>query len=404
MKRIMTLLLALTMLAGLAVSAALAETIHAPGQASRPSGTESGALISWEGFSARLLRYEIEKNREGDTRLYLYTRVVNDTDRTISMDARNITADGVRIMGSGIMKTAPHSDSGEDSLRHFSLWARSENKEEGRNAILNARTLAMQIELRDSDTMETLVRQEVTLDLRSLEGTTEIETPRPTATPKPRPTPEPTPDNRAPAYTPASTDYKTLTEKSRGQAVKDLQQRLWDLNYYANKINGVYEDTTAIAVMSFCTQNGLYIQGDATPEMQELLYSSRAEYYREPWIPVMLGPKFRWRVHGDADVAAIYPMIVNRSPSRTVLGVELYYYYTDVWGERYVGSNGTPLLRRATLQKTMKPGDYYSSEQVLASPYSWINTVYIGINKIVFDDGEIRTAENIQYIGYPMRN
>ena len=358
MKRIMTLLLALTMLAGLAVSAALAETIHAPGQASRPSGTESGALISWEGFSARLLRYEIEKNREGDTRLYLYTRVVNDTDRTISMDARNITADGVRIMGSGIMKTAPHSDSGEDSLRHFSLWARSENKEEGRNAILNARTLAMQIELRDSDTMETLVRQEVSLDLRSLEGTTEIETPRPTATPKPRPTPEPTPDNRAPAYTPASTDYKTLTEKSRGQAVKDLQQRLWDLNYYANKINGVYEDTTAIAVMSFCTQNGLYIQGDATPEMQELLYSSRAEYYREPWIPVMLGPKFRWRVHGDADVAAIYPMIVNRSPSRTVLGVELYYYYTDVWGERYVGSNGTPLLRRATLQKTMKPGDY----------------------------------------------
>ena len=52
----------------------------------------------------------------------------------------------------------------------------------------------------------------------------------------------------------------------------------------------------------------------------------------------------------------------------------------------------------------MKPGDYYSSEQVLASPYSWINTVYIGINKIVFDDGEIRTADNIQYIGYPMRN
>jgi peptidoglycan hydrolase-like protein with peptidoglycan-binding domain len=222
--------------------------------------------------------------------------------------------------------------------------------------------------------------------------------------PTPMPTPEPTPDNRAPAYTPASTDYKTLTEKSRGQAVKDLQQRLWDLNYYANKINGVYEDTTAIAVMSFCTQNGLYIQGDATPEMQELLYSSRAEYYREPWIPVMLGPKFRWRVHGDADVAAIYPMIVNRSPSRTVLGVELYYYYTDVWGERYIGSNGTPLLRRATLQKTMKPGDYYSSEQVLVSPYSWINTVYIGINKIVFDDGEIRTADNIQYIGYPMRN
>ena len=81
MKRIMTLLLALTMLAGLAVSAALAETIHAPGQASRPSGTDGGALISWEGFSARLLRYEIEKNREGRRRL---TRIPGRTPSGIS--------------------------------------------------------------------------------------------------------------------------------------------------------------------------------------------------------------------------------------------------------------------------------------------------------------------------------
>ena len=84
---------------------------------------------------------------------------------------------------------------------------------------------------------------------------------------EPEPTPEPT----------AVPKYTELAKGSKGEDVKQLQQRLKDLGYLSGSVDGSYGGGTASAVSNFQNQNGLPVTGTADVATQELLHSDKAE-------------------------------------------------------------------------------------------------------------------------------
>ncbi len=70
-------------------------------------------------------------------------------------------------------------------------------------------------------------------------------------------------------------ENQPLVPGDANEAVTALQQKLYDLSYYTGKIDGVYGDTTAVAVLSFQADHGLTQTGDADAETQRLLFSVR---------------------------------------------------------------------------------------------------------------------------------
>ena len=372
----------------------------------------------WEDCAVQLLHYKILRIRGGSGSMYLYARVINNKDYDISVWLENADIDGVGVMVGPIVLIDPHSDTGTEDPASLYVFAPTENKEAASDAIANARILSGTLELRNSDTKEVLFSQKISIELDVLDGERNVSTPSPTSTPTPRPTstPAPAPDNNdygnnPPPYNPASWNFTGLKEGSSGQAVKDVQQRLWDLGYYRDKINGKYGLTTTIAVRSFCDQNGLPVGNNVTPDMQALLYSTDAEYYEEPYLPLLIGPHANWDnpVQGT-DIGFLYPQVVNRG-DRDIRGFEVYYYLTDVWGDTiYITSNGTrAYLIPRTVTQTIRGGYCESieySKGLPVSPFASVYTVYIGIHKIVFADGEIREIplDDIDYYSIQIKN
>ena len=82
--------------------------------------------------------------------------------------------------------------------------------------------------------------------------------------------------------------------------------------------------------------------------------------------------------------------ITNTSKTRTIKGVALQYYVTDVWGKKLWGSN---IYREFTNTATIKPGQTKYSLWWYMSP-SWysIDQVHVRVAKVAFSDGE--THEN----------
>ena len=92
------------------------------------------------------------------------------------------------------------------------------------------------------------------------------ETPRPTAAPTPTPKPQPT----------ATTRYKVLSYGDNGSPVKTLQARLKELGYFDGNIGGNYLEKTESAVKRFQAAAGFDVNGVATVELQEFLFSPDA--------------------------------------------------------------------------------------------------------------------------------
>lgn len=65
---------------------------------------------------------------------------------------------------------------------------------------------------------------------------------------------------------PKQTSSALLRNGSRGQAVKDLQSQLKNLNYYKSTIDGIYGSLTESAVRAFQRDNGLAVDGIAGPQ------------------------------------------------------------------------------------------------------------------------------------------
>lgn len=84
----------------------------------------------------------------------------------------------------------------------------------------------------------------------------------------------------------ANVNYPTVNEKSSSEDILNLQYTLYELGYYQDLINGVYNDSLELAIKEFQENNGLQVDGVAASDTLSLLYSSfarpalatRAEY------------------------------------------------------------------------------------------------------------------------------
>ena len=90
-----------------------------------------------------------------------------------------------------------------------------------------------------------------------------------TATPEPTGTPVPT------------SSYQALKPGDTGEAVKNLQRRLKELGYFNGDIGGNYLTRTTAAVKLFETALGRTPTGEASAELQEILFSSAAPAYSD---------------------------------------------------------------------------------------------------------------------------
>ena len=355
MKRTLTMLLALILLAGALLSAA----------------AESTSLLNWEGFELRPLYYAVRRRDDGDSTLKVYMRVINNRDRAIYLKLESANVDGVSVEGIGILNCKANTDTGENSSE-YCLFT---NNGSGDATLQDPRTVSMIAILQDYDNHERLHTEFITLDLSALPSEITV---APTSTPAPQ-----------------ASDFKTLQKGSKGDDVKRLQQRLIDLGYLNDTADGSYGPKTEAAVRDFCSQNGLPIDGTASPEMQALLFSDAARPYSEPWIPLTIGARTEWR-NKNSDNFAFRTQVVNNSKTRTVKGFELEYYPTDVWGNRLLGDN---ITRKFTTTTTVKPGKTaYTLWAVLGASFYNADMIHMAITKIVFDDGEIREDPNpIEY-------
>lgn len=374
MKKITALILAFVLALSAALPALAAET----------------TLVDSGGVELILLDCSVT-DTSSVTNIHLEIRGINNTDHRVWVDLKDVKVDGVPVVSS-TRSIQPHTDTGTGDPLLYSVWGDDENDGgAGSDAIRSGETLTMLVDVTDNDTYEHLVSENVTISLSASSdtGTTDpaLSGTGSAAT--------------APPYIPASYNFQTLKSGSSGQAVIDLQQRLTDLGYLCDRVDGKYGTRTATAVMSFCTQHGLAYQDGASPDMQSVLYSSNAEYYVEPWVPLIIGPRSKWDnpIYANLDNGTFYIQIVNRSSTRTIRGYELYYYFTDLWGERYTGDDGIVVTRKTSAAMTIDPGYVVYSDPIVLYPFSWICTVWVGVHKIIFDDGEIReiAEEDIDY-------
>ena len=73
----------------------------------------------------------------------------------------------------------------------------------------------------------------------------------------------------------AQQNYEYLLKGRKGQAVRTLQEALTELGFYSGAVDGVYGDSTVSAVKAFQKANGIKYDGDASPELQQLILEGR---------------------------------------------------------------------------------------------------------------------------------
>ena len=353
-------------------------------------------LISRDGIEVRAQEYRLSETEEPFMMIYCYA--ANDTGTKVWISAQNATVNGVPVKSAGMTLDA-YSEYSEKN-QNIMLMCDDDALEVTAAAIANARQIEMDLVVMDNDTYKRIFEQHVSIDALSLGDDSKADFGHGGASTDSH-------GATAPAYTPASWDFKTLKKGSKGQAVRDLQQRLTDLGYLNDKVDGSYGLNTATAVRSFCDQNGLTISGDASPEMQELLYSSRAEYYVEPWIPLMIGPEYKWDnpMNARDDIGMLYVQLVNRS-HRDIRGYELYYYFINTWGDKIdIGTQAGSWRGVAPETNIIKSGYTEYSGSIPIQPFAYTYAVYVGIHKIVFSDGEIREIDpdDVVYFECPVK-
>lgn len=374
MKRLLTVLLALALLAGMFTVPALAES----------------KLLSWKGFEVWVTDYSYKDSDDGYTYIRMDVRIVNDTSHTIWLRPDEVMVDGTTVYGAGVSSIAPGA-----SLNDWLLIKPDDsNISGGDGAIRTGSQIDMTLIVYDNDTYDELYSQYVSINLYDLSvgGGYDYN--------------DDTPadfgfggaHNYAPAYTPASTNYKTLKQGSKGQAVRDLQQRLTDLGYLNDRVDGAYGRNTNTAVRSFCAQNGLLITSEATPEMQRLLYSSSAQYYEEPYLPLMIAGTFYLETPQQTRVSGVGMMnveVVNRSSTRGIRGFSLSYYQTDMYGNKIdLDPNGGGQYYYTSEELNPIKAGHYEKAYTYAINYFYSTyAVHVGVQKVVLDNGEVREID-----------
>ena len=377
MKKLALLLLTLALLLPSIGMPALAET----------------PLVNWNGLELRVLSYSVDRN-DDTPMLTLNMRVINNQDIKLWVGFTDSMIDGVPVKDTG-RGIEPHTDTGSKDPKYYSFSGSDDDGGAGYAAIKSGRTLRTTLIVQDYDNYDELFRQELSIDLTALnQGPAPVETPKPTVAPS---KPDTSSDfgGTAPAYAPSSTSYKTLKKGSKGRAVRDLQRRLIDLGYLTGKVDGAFGRNTMTAIRSFQEQNGLPVSNEATPEMQAYLYSSSAKYYVEPYLPLAIGPSYRLetprQTHLD-NAGMMNILLVNRSSTRGIRGYVLSYYQEDMYGNRITLSAGLTHFESEQMNY-IEPGHYKDAFTWVIEKYYNTYAVYVGVQKVVFDDGEVREID-----------
>ena len=109
---------------------------------------------------------------------------------------------------------------------------------------------------------------------------------------------------------PDASNYTELTKGSKGDEVKALQTRLFELGFYSSAIDGDYGNGTVNAIKAFEEFNGLEQTGIATAEFQALLFSENAKAKPVPVASIKAQSKEATAlVGGTLDMAEVF--IVN---------------------------------------------------------------------------------------------
>ena len=337
------------------------------------------AFFSHDGYSVYLTGYEILRFKNTNADMYLYARIINDTDRELSLLFKDLTVDGVGVLGTGFLSSKPHSDTGinenhEDDASALIITS-SDNAQAGTAALSSARRLDVTLVLKDKDSEEELYREKTSVDLKELEGGRHIEEP------ETEPVTEPAPV------------YHVLRQGDKGEDVKKLQEKLIALGYLADKADGSYGPKTAAAVKELNEQNGLGSSPEADAITQDMIFSGLANPRKEPEIPLVIGSSFKWDGVPSVNTFFFRVQVTNTSSTRTIRGYELSLYTTDVWGERVAD---TPVYT-STKTQTVRPGETVYCDSFNLGYLASVYTVWVGVSRIVFDDGEVRDVKNIDY-------
>ena len=313
--------------------------------------------------------------------VWLYFRLLNTSDALYRVQAHDASADGVPVYATSVGDPKPRSDTGTEKPADLLITTLSEYKDEGEKALANPDTIGLTIQIKDEDYHE-ITSQPIIIDFDTLSvslGSAPRNTKAPQATPKPQ--------AKAP-----STYYQSLARGDKGDDGKRLQQQLIALGYLSDTADGEFGPKTAAAVKAFNEANGFGSSEVATIDMQEWLFSSSAIPWTEPWVPVDV-PRYEWK-NPTGDGCSYRLKIRNNSKTRTIKGVELWYYPTDVWGNRLWDYDH----RATTFNVTVKPGKEAWTQWFYMSP-SWytIQKICIGVSKVAFDDGDIHEKESVTY-------
>ena len=333
-------------------------------------------LLSWNGFTVEQKSVETNTSSDGSVDLYLHVHVKNGSNRSIWLDADDVTINGVPVTGSGKPGIAP----GEEMDVTIYFWP-GEDDEAGKEAICNPDTMTMNLNIKDSDTYEDLYEKIVTLSLYMLPSMTPMPTVRATPKPTVRPTTKPV------------VSYYALVKGDEGEAVRRMQIELIRLGYLAGNADGKFGNQTQEAVREFAKANGLYSNDIATPEMQQVLFSSSAKAYQEPWVPLVIPypSTGQWQKVSGNKLNFRF-QVKNESRTRTIKTFEVRVYALNAWGERIYGER---TYYYHTNSKKVAPGKTVYTEYITVPDRSEIAKLYACVSRVVFTDGTIRENEEV---------
>lgn len=105
------------------------------------------------------------------------------------------------------------------------------------------------------------------------------------------------------------------------------------------------------------------------------------------------GARAEWEDVGN-DMFKLRVQVRNNSNIESIKAFELYMYATDVYGERIYGEDQVYF---ETTKTTVGPRDVVYSDDFIVPGRRAADRVYIGVNRIVYSDGTVVEASEIDY-------
>ena len=96
----------------------------------------------------------------------------------------------------------------------------------------------------------------------------------------------------------------------------------------------------------------------------------------------------------DVDTFFFKVQVMNTSCRRTIKGFELSCYTTDLWGKELLGDGVKMYMSTKAM---VGPGEMVWSDSFNLGNWYSTDTVWVGIKRIVFDDGEILEVDDVRY-------